>query len=165
LRAFDHSDELSLQAALGWLELGDWREANTELENIQPALRGHPDVLQVRLKIYCKAEKWDYAAEIANALCRMLPETAFGPLHLAYTLRKLERVADAQAALLPIADKFPDDWRIAFSLACYSCRLGNLRDALRWIDYAIDLAGKLDIRMKALDEKDLEPLWLNISEI
>jgi hypothetical protein len=36
---------------------------------------------------------------------------------------------------------------------------------MRWLERAIDTAGKLDIRAKALDEPDLEPLWLEIGEI
>jgi len=165
MHSFTHRDKLLLEAAQGWLELGDLVSANDELDEIAPQLRAHPDVLSVRLSIYCKAEKWDYAAEIASALCRMLPDSAFGPLHLAFALRNLERIQEARAALLPVADKFPSEWRIAYQLACYSCKLGQLEDAFRWIGAAIDVAGKLDIRMKALYEPDLEPLWLNISEI
>ena len=158
-------DSYHLQAAQGWLELGDLVSASDELEQITPELRAHPDVLQVRLKIYCEAKKWDYAAEVASALCKMLPDSPFGPLHLAYVLRKLDRVHDARAALLPIVDKFPDEWRISYQLACYCCKVGDLKEALRWLEAAIDIAGKTDIRIQALDEKDLEPLWLNISEI
>jgi hypothetical protein len=45
------------------------------------------------------------------------------------------------------------------------CQLGNRKEALKWIKKAIDLAGKKDIRLMALDDPDLEPLWPNISEI
>jgi hypothetical protein len=33
-----------------------------------------------------------------------------------------------------------------------------------WLETAIDLAGKKDIRMMALEDPDLEPLWNQISE-
>ena len=165
MRNFNHADELHLQAAIGWLELGNWQEANEELENISPPQRAHPDVLQIRCKIYDAAGKFEYVAEVANALCTMLPDSAFGPLHLAHALRKLDRTSEARDALLPIADKFPREWRIAYELACYCCKLGERKDALRWLEQAIDVAGKLDIRLKALDEPDLEPLWLDIADI
>ena len=116
---FTRSDEIHFQAAVGWLELGNWREANEELERITAQMRAHSDVLQVRCKIYCDAQKWDYAAEVANGLCRMLPESSFGPLHLAHALRKLDRTKEARDTLLPVADKFPDEWRIPFQLGCY----------------------------------------------
>jgi hypothetical protein len=48
VKPLEHPDALHFQAAGGWLELGNWREANEELENITPALRAHPDVLAVR---------------------------------------------------------------------------------------------------------------------
>jgi len=164
-RKFDRTDELHLQAAVGWLELGNWREANEELENISPAQRAHPDVLQVRCKIYDDAGKWDFMAEVANTLCTMLPDSAFGPLHLAHALRKLDRATEARDALLPIADKFPEDWRIPFQIACYCCKAGELKAVMIWLSRAIDVAGKVDVRTRALDEPDLEPFWRDISEI
>lgn len=165
MNTFESPDKYHLQAAVGWLELGNWTEANEELERIASVMRAHPDVLQVRCKIYCDAQKWDYAAEIADALCRLLPESAFGPLHLAHALRKQNRTSDARHALLPVADKFPDEWRISYQLACYYCQLGELKAAMEWLERAIDVAGKVDIRAKALDEPDFEALWPDISEI
>ena len=161
----DYPDAFHLRSAVGWLELGNWQEANEELERIRPEQRAHPDVLQVRVKIYTAAEKWDYVAEVANTLCAMLPDSSFGPLHLAHSLRVLGRPHEARAALLPVADKFPSEWRVAYQLACYSCKVGELKEALRWLEMAMDVAGKTDIRSRALDEKDLAPLWLDIAEI
>jgi catabolite regulation protein CreA len=40
-----------------------------------------------------------------------------------------------------------------------------LEEAMGWLGKAIDLAGKKDIRLMALDDPDLEPLWTQISEI
>ena len=93
MRNFSRPDEVHLQAAVGWLELGNWQEANEELENITPLNRAHADVLQVRVKIYSAAGKWDYVGEVANTLCSMLPELSFGPVHLAYALRHHARQA------------------------------------------------------------------------
>jgi hypothetical protein len=95
----------------------------------------------------------------------MLPDHSFGPIHLAYALRKLDRTDQARNALLPMADKFPDEWRVPYLLACYCCKLGEMKPALAWLERAIDVAGKMDIRLKALEEPDLEPMWLDISEI
>ena len=103
--------------------------------------------------------------QVANALCRMLPDSSFGPLHLSHSLRQLERTKEAIDALLPIADKFPDEWRIGYQLACYFCVLGERNEAFEWLGLAIDVAGKADIRLKALEEPDLEAVWLDIAEI
>jgi hypothetical protein len=45
------------------------------------------------------------------------------------------------------------------------CQLGELKESFRWLEKAIDVAGKKDIRMMALDDPDLAPLWSQISEI
>ena len=105
------------------------------------------------------------AKSIARRICRILPESSFGPLHLGHALRSLDRTKEAIDALLPVADKFRDEWRIAYQLACYFCVLGERKEAFEWLGLAIDRAGKHDIRAKALDEKDLETLWLDIAEI
>ena len=60
---------------------------------------------------------------------------------------------------------FPDEWRLPYTLACCCAKLGELKPALKWLERAIDAADKLDIRLKALEEKDLEPLWVDIAEI
>ena len=44
-------DSQHLEAAQGWLDLGDHVEANEELEHIEAKNRAHPDVLQVRWRI------------------------------------------------------------------------------------------------------------------
>jgi thioredoxin-like negative regulator of GroEL len=104
------ADQRHLLAAQGWLELGDWKSAHDELENIQPKMRAHPDVLKMRVDVYSAAEKWDYVIEIAATLARLLPDHAFSHVRLAYALHELKRTQEAWDALLPVADKFPTEW-------------------------------------------------------
>jgi IS5 family transposase len=42
--------------------------------------------------------------------------------------------------------------------AGYSCQLGKLKEAMLWLEKTIDVAGKKDIRLMALDDEDLQPL-------
>jgi predicted Zn-dependent protease len=118
-------DQRQLDAAEGWLELGDWLQANEELEQITPEMRAHPFVLRVRWGIYAKAEKWEMAAEVALGITAGLPDNSWGYIHLAYSWHELKRTQEAQAVLLPIVDKFPDQYIIQYKLACYSCQLGD----------------------------------------
>lgn len=67
-------DTHHLLAADGWLELGNFQEANEELDKIILDFRTHPVVLSVRYEIYAKSKKWDEAAEIAGALVKLIPE-------------------------------------------------------------------------------------------
>ena len=165
LKNLPYPDSHHLAAAEGWLELGNYLEANEELETITPTLRGHPHVLELRWNIYAKAGRWDMAAEVACSLTLMLPENSFGWIHRAYSLHELGRTQEAWNVLHPKVDKFSDQYIISYNLACYACRLGNMNDSLRWLEKAIGLAGKKEIRVMALDDPDLEPLWDKIGEI
>jgi hypothetical protein len=64
-----------------------------------------------------------------------------------------------------VVDKFPAEHLMRYNLACYSCQLGNLKEAYQWLEKAIDLAGKEEIRQTALEDPDLEPLWADVGEI
>jgi hypothetical protein len=63
-----------LDAAIGWLELGNLSEATDELELIHPRRRAHPDVLKVRVAILAAAKKWDEARIIAKTVNALVPE-------------------------------------------------------------------------------------------
>ena len=63
-------DHRHLEAARGWLGLGDWQSANDELEEITPAVRAASGVLLVRVEIYLKAGKPDMAQPVAQTLAR-----------------------------------------------------------------------------------------------
>ncbi len=68
-------------------------------------------------------------------------------------------------ALLPAADRFPNQPMIAFNLACYACQLGRLEEAREWLRKAMDVGDEKDIKLRAFDDPDLEPLWANIGKL
>lgn len=155
-----HDDMRLLLAAQGWLELGDWKSAHDELENIQPKMRAYPDVLKMRVDVYSAAKKWDYVIEMAGTLARLLPDHAFGHVRLAYALHVLKRTQEAQDALLPVADKFPAEWVIPYNLACYAAQLGDLIAARDWLAQSFRLADDPKrAKLAALEDPDLAPLW------
>ena len=158
-------DHYYLDAAEGWLGLGDHLAANEELEQISPKLQAHPFVLELRYRIYSKAERWDMAAEVARGMQKMLPENPWGPFQLAFSLHELKKTQEAYDTLKPVVDQFPKEWLMRYNLACYSCQLGHLKEAEQWLGKAIDLANKKDIRQMALKDKDLKPLWEQIGKI
>jgi predicted Zn-dependent protease len=165
LKALEPPDDFFLKSAEGWLELGDWLEANEELERITPAMRAHPNVLRMRWEIYAKAGKWEMAAEVGRGISVAWPDNPWGFIHYAFALHELKRTKEAWGVLIPIADKFPDEFRISYNLACYCCQLGELKDSMQWLEKAIELAGENDIRLMALEDDDLEPLWKDIRQI
>ena len=165
MKPLELQDQRHLDAAQGWFELGNCMEATEELEQITQEMRGHPSVLEVRFHVFAAAKKWDYAAEIAKAISEFVPDNSFGFIHQAYSLHELKRTQDAWNVLLSVVDKFPKDYIIRYNLACYACLLGNLKAARAWLKRASDLAGTKQIKLMALKDADLEPLWKVIGEI
>jgi hypothetical protein len=74
----------------------------------------------------------------------------------------------AWEALLPVAEKFPTVSTIPYNLACYAAQLDRLDGARDWWEKALTIAqangGFDEIRLMALDDPDLEPLWREIRE-
>ena len=99
LKPLQPPDAHHLQAAQGWLELGNWQEANAELENITPELRVHPDVLRIRWHVYASAKHWHLAVEVTKALTTMLPNDAESWLGLACSECQMGRLGEAKRCL------------------------------------------------------------------
>ena len=166
MKSLEQADRVHLNAAEGWFGLGDLVSASDELEKITPAFRAHPAVLLLRCKIYQAAKKWGYLIEISQTLIEQLPKLAEAWIHRSYALHELNQTREAFDLLLPAAKKFPKLPVIPYNLACYACQLGKLEDAMKQIEQAIDLADKKnDIRLDALEDPDLEPLWLQIGDL
>ena len=72
MRSLEPPDSFHLEAAQGWLELGNHIEAEKELDRIAPQLRAHPTVMVVRWLVCAKARKWSVAFENARTLGRRL---------------------------------------------------------------------------------------------
>ena len=102
-------DQNHIQAAEGWLELGNSHEANDELERLTPGLRAHPAVLDLRWQIYAQAKNWPACLEIATAITKLAPKSPAGWVHLSFTLHELHRTQEASDNLTPVAAQFPDN--------------------------------------------------------
>lgn len=153
-----HPDTLHLQAAQGWLELGNHLEANEELECIAPQLRVHPDVLEIRWQIYAHAEKWDACVDIAGAIIKLDPNRPDAWVHRSFALHALKHTQVAFDQLLPVTDKFPKVWTIPYNLACYCAQLGRLDECQAWFKKAMAI-DEHTVKRAALDDPDLKPLW------
>ena len=165
IKKIEPPDCFHLDAAEGWLGLGNHHEAQEELERISPELRAHPNVLEMRWKVHAAAGQWEQAAGTARELTIQLPEDSSGWIHQAYSLHELKRTQEAWDVLHPQADQFPKQYLIRYNLACYACQLGDLKMALDLLKKAMKLAGKKVIRAMALQDPDLKPLWNQIGNI
>ena len=151
-------DNFHVVAAQGWLELGDHIAANDELEKVSARLRAHPDVLDVRWQIYARAEKWEACADIAEAIIKLDPDRPDAWIHRSYALHELGRTQAAFDELLPVADKFPKVWTIAYNLSCYCARLGRMDECREWLKRAMAI-DEHAVKRAAIDDPDLKPLW------
>jgi hypothetical protein len=52
-----------------------------------------------------------------------------------------------------------------YNLASYTAQLGNLKEARDWLKKAIDMAGTKEVKLMALNDRDLEPLWREIGRL
>jgi uncharacterized protein HemY len=153
-----------LEAARGWLELGDPKSALQEIENITGLRRAQPDVLRLRLQIYLKCRQWRSAFAIAQGLAGFTPRDPDVFLAQAEAARQMPggSLSRALALLLEVANEFPDEPAVPFRLACYNCQLGNHATALSWLQIAFDVASRSKTELKwlgtALEEPDLAPL-------
>ena len=157
-----HREKLLVEAAEGWLMLGNQPEANNELEQIEPAFRCHPTVLAIRWQVYASAECWEPAWVVAKSLCDVLPDRAEVWVCQANTLRKYRGVREARDLLLSIADCFPSDPVIRYNLACYASQLGYLEEACRWLLRAFDMRDSFPLKLAAVYDPDLKPLWEHV---
>ncbi len=162
MKPLEPPDSHHVQSAQGWLELGNPLEANEELEKVAPSLRVHPDVLEVRLQIYARSKKWEACVDIAEAIVQQAPERVFGWIQRSFALHELKRTREARDALLPAAHGFPEEWIVPYNLACYTCQMGLMEEAKIWLGSAFDLGGSRRIKLMALEDPDLEPIWKNI---
>src|SRR5262245_57025085 len=154
----DYPDRHFVNAAGGWLELGDSAEAARELRHLSKAAESHPDVLELRWRLAATQGDWQAALDIARAVTRAAPDRASGWIHKSRSLHELKRTEEARDVLLPMARKFPKDAMIAYNLARYSCQLGDLPQAREWIKRALKLRGKDELRKMALQDPNLERL-------
>ncbi|PWU10598.1 MAG: hypothetical protein C5B50_25360 [Verrucomicrobia bacterium] len=162
MKTLDHPSRIQIQAAQGWLELGNPVEAEAELEQMTPELREHPDVLKLRWEICAARKKWEEALEIASALVHLEPDEPLGWVHKSFALHELKRTTEARNNLVGVVEKFGDSPTIRYNMACYECQLGRLEQAKLWLEKAFKMGNPVRMKQAALKDPDLEPLWVEI---
>src|SRR5690242_20372578 len=150
-------DRQHWQAAIGYVELGMFAEADSELDKIDPFCRALPEVLAVRLAIYRGLKKWELMQEIAKRLKEFEPDNVQWTISLAYATRRADSIQAAREILLHAEPKFPKEGIIKYNLACYSCQTGEIQKAKNYLQRALEI--DLNWRMAALEDEDLKPLW------
>jgi tetratricopeptide (TPR) repeat protein len=158
-------DSHYLNAAEGWLGLGDYQSALDELELIDPALRAHPDVLAVRCDIFTEAMKWPAVVAVASALVQLIPDRPSGWVRRSFALHGLKQTQQAFDLLLPAVRKFPEVSTIPYNLACYCAQLGGIEEARHWLHQSYEVGNAAILKNAARNDPDLAPLFVNALEL
>jgi tetratricopeptide (TPR) repeat protein len=156
----EQPDRQHWQAATGYVELGMFLEADTELDRIDPFNRAAPEVLALRIAIYQGLEKWELMREIAIRLAEFQPDHSQWTISLAYATRRTNSIQAAKEVLLNAEPKFPTEPAIKYNLACYFCQTGEIQNAKNYLKKAFEIDSNW--RMAALEDEDLKPLWASL---
>lgn len=149
-------DSHYVSGAIGWLELGNIREAKAEWNRISPIYSEHPDVLEVSWQIHAVERDWASALAVAARLLQFVPESPAGWICQSYSLHEMKRTREAWERLLPVVEKFPKEATIPYNLACYACQMGELDTARDWLAKAIKIKSKF--KKMAMVDPDLKAL-------
>jgi predicted Zn-dependent protease len=152
----DHTAKLHVQAAEGWLELGNHVEANVELDQIPPEFRAHPKVLMARWNVYANTRQWGPALDIAERMMNSAPNLPAGWIHRSFALHELKRTQEAYVLLLEVADRFSKSWMIPYNLACYCAQLGRMAECKTWFERAMKIDAP-KTGLAAVEDPDLKP--------
>src|SRR5215469_5824618 len=148
------------EAAVGYVELGMYADANSELEKIDSFCRAAPEVLAVRIAIYHGLKKWELMREIAKRLADFQPDDIQWTISLAYATRRADSIEAAREILSTAEPRFPREGIIKYNLACYFCQTGDIKMAKNYLKKAFEI--DLNWRVAALEDADLQPIWDSI---
>jgi predicted Zn-dependent protease len=135
-------------------------DANAELEEITADVRHLPEVLKVRFVIYSALEKWELAETVAERLVAAERDKPLWHLSLATAICRTRGMEQAASILRIAVEDLPREASLQYHLAQYECLPGDLVEARARLATAFRLDGKL--RLQALDEPNLNPLWESI---
>ena len=157
ISATDPENERLLVAAQGYLDLGLPLDANNEIESMNAEVRHLPEVLEVRVGIYRKMEKWELMQTVAKSLALHDPDEPQFTIWWAYATRRADSLDAARLILVNAVERLPEVPIFLFNLACYEAQLGDIERAKKHLQHAIELRGEL--RRAALEDEDLRPVW------
>ena len=158
-------DSHHLNAAQGWLELGDAQSAVEEIGRISTAGQFHPEVLAVRWEFCARDHDWNGAHTIAQIALDLTADQPGPWIQRSFALHELKLTEDAYECLLPAAERFPEETTIAYNLACYCCQLGQPERALEWFAKAQAAGDPHRLKAMALQDPDLAPLRKKIERL
>jgi tetratricopeptide (TPR) repeat protein len=153
-----HPDHFHVNAAQGWLGLGNPDEALVELDRIRAESQDHVGVLELRFMAEVQAKRFEQALAVAERQIVTHPDEAQGWINRGNVLFWLARYPEAHQSVTGILDQFPDQWTLRYNLACYCIKLERLDEAKEWYQAAAKTADSAELAALALNDPDMDEL-------
>ena len=153
-----------LNAAQGWLELGNPAEARRELDHIATVMRGHPDVLFLRWEIYARSKSWKRALAVARTLTARAPDDPRAWIALARSVQQTGQVQKAYTTLAGCVVDFPGSWELLADTAAYAHLCGKEREAERYLTLALAVGDPDQVKRRILAQAGLAGFWNRVTQ-
>ena len=127
--AGDWPGRRAVETAEGWLSLGDWQEAEAQLDGIPAEFREHPEVWKAYADVHEIAQNWEAAIAATEGLIRSEPEEIDHWLRLTAAQLSAGQAEAAQKRLQAFLKRRPDHPALLFKLAVTLGALGKFSDA------------------------------------
>ena len=151
--------EHRLQIAQGYYELQMYSDARRELREVELDYPREPSVLQMKILLVLKEERWEDALTLSEQLRSLAPEGGASFIHGAFCLHELDRTLEAVELLLDGPDSLQDEPIYHYNLGCYKAAIGALEDARKSLRRSFNLDERLvDVARKDPDLKLLQDL-------
>ena len=144
------------ECAVGYANLGMVNDALDELEHLSPSMAADGGVMEFKLRLLERGQKWSDAASLAAKLASSHPNEARWFVAWAFAKRRSDSIETASKILSEAASLHPKDPLIQFNLGCYAAQRGDLNAAQTYVRRAIEL--NHDLEKLAHEDPDLEPL-------
>ena len=142
--------------AQGYMELGLFEDARSELVGLPKEAWDRADVLETWVLLQMSQSHWDQALEMCLRLCEMQPNEPGGYIHAAYCLHELGQTREA----LEFLQNGPRSLRTKsvyfYNLGCYCAKLGRIDEAKVLLEKSFEIDNGL--RRVAKKDPDLADL-------
>jgi tetratricopeptide (TPR) repeat protein len=150
-----------LLAVEGYIDLGMYKEAQRELNAIDPAYLIFEETLVLQLCVFAGLQRWKDARELSTSLAEQDPDNPQWTIWSASAACRLQSVEVAKKILQQALVSHPDNANIHYNLSCYETRLRHFHKAQRHLLRAIQIDPRF--KMLAMDDADLEPLFAEVA--
>lgn len=143
----------TLEAALGWLELGLPSDALTELATLSATEKMRRSALELRLHAEMEAGLWNAGADTGRLLCLREPREPSFFIQAACCLHETGDTMAARNWLFTGPSELIQDPVFHYNIACYHAVLGQEERAISHLERAFSMDSSL--RVHARDDADL----------